>query len=100
MTARIRAIPSSRCARASRRASSSHAALGLAEPAQLAFKIAGKNPARSSVPLAPRGGVPGDDALYEAEAARAEALATTQTQKVDCRGVADSERLARDAARR
>jgi hypothetical protein len=56
-------------------------ALGLAEPAQLAFKIAGKNPARSSVPLAPRGGVPGDDALYEAEAARAEALATTQTQR-------------------
>lgn len=57
------------------------AALGLAEPTRLTFSIKGKNAGRTSVALAPRGAVPGDDALYEAEAAKAEALSTTQTQK-------------------
>ncbi|WP_442756524.1 cell wall hydrolase [Methylocystis sp. JAN1] len=56
-------------------------ALGLAEPARLTFRIWGRNPARTSVALAPRGPVPGDEAIYEAEEARAEALTTTQTQK-------------------
>ncbi len=55
--------------------------LGLAEPARLTFQIHGKGAARSAVALAPRGGVPGDEALYEAEAAKAEARSTTQTQK-------------------
>ncbi len=57
------------------------AALGLAEPARLTFHVNGRHAARTSVPLAPRGALPGDEALYEAEAARAEALTTTQTQK-------------------
>ncbi len=57
------------------------AALGLAEPARLTFRIEGKRAARTSIALAPRGPVPGDDAIYEAEAASAEALTTTQTQK-------------------
>ncbi|XCP57376.1 cell wall hydrolase [Methylocystis echinoides] len=57
------------------------AALGLAEPAQLTFSIKGKHGARANLALAPRGPVPGDEAIYEAEAARAEALTTTQTQK-------------------
>jgi spore germination cell wall hydrolase CwlJ-like protein len=55
--------------------------LGLAEPARLTFRIDGRHPARTSLALAPRGPVPGDEAIYEAEAARAEALTTTQTQK-------------------
>ncbi|PPD46256.1 MAG: cell wall hydrolase [Methylocystis sp.] len=55
--------------------------LGLAAPARLSFQINGKGAPRMSAPLAPRGAVPGDDALYEAEAARAEAQSTTQTQK-------------------
>jgi spore germination cell wall hydrolase CwlJ-like protein len=58
------------------------AALGLAEPAQLGFRIEGKRGgARALLPLAPRAPLPGDEAIYEAEAARAEALTTTQTQK-------------------
>ncbi|CAJ0877956.1 hypothetical protein AMST5_02925 [freshwater sediment metagenome] len=57
------------------------ASLGLAEPARLTFRIEGKHAARTSLALAPRGAMPGDDAIYEAEAARAEALTTTQTQK-------------------
>jgi hypothetical protein len=57
------------------------ALLGLAEPARLTFRIEGKHAARTSLTLAPRGGLPGDEAIYEAEEARAEALTTTQTQK-------------------
>ncbi|MBL1258052.1 cell wall hydrolase [Methylocystis sp. Sn-Cys] len=57
------------------------AALGLAEPARLTFRIEGKHAARTSLALAPRGALPGDDAIYEAEAERAESLNTTQTQK-------------------
>jgi spore germination cell wall hydrolase CwlJ-like protein len=57
------------------------AALGLGEPARLTFRIDGKSAARTSTALAPRGAAPGDDAIYEAEAARAEELTTTQTQK-------------------
>lgn len=57
------------------------ASLGLAEPARLTFRIEGKLAARTSLAVAPRGAVPGDEAIYEAEAARAEALTTTQTQK-------------------
>ncbi|MGJ0506916.1 MAG: cell wall hydrolase [Methylocystis sp.] len=57
------------------------ASLGLAEPARLTFRIENKHAARTSIALAPRGSMPGDDAIYEAEAARAEALTTTQTQK-------------------
>ncbi|WP_330082819.1 cell wall hydrolase [Methylocystis iwaonis] len=57
------------------------AALGLAEPARLTFRIEGKHAARTSLSLAPRGALPGDDAIYEAEAERAESLNTTQTQK-------------------
>lgn len=56
-------------------------ALGLAEPARLTFRIEGRSAARTSVALAPRGPVPGDEAIYQAEEARAEALTTTQTQK-------------------
>ncbi|WBJ99972.1 cell wall hydrolase [Methylocystis parvus] len=56
-------------------------ALGLAEPARLTFRIDGRSPARTSVALAPRGAMPGDEAIYEAEAARVEAMTTTQTQK-------------------
>lgn len=59
------------------------AALGLAEPAQLSFRIEGRRGARAilPLPLAPRAALPGDEAIYEAEAERAEALTTTQTQK-------------------
>jgi spore germination cell wall hydrolase CwlJ-like protein len=57
------------------------ASLGLAEPARLTFRIEGRNAARTSVALAPRASAPGDDAIYEAEAARAEAMTSTQTQK-------------------
>jgi hypothetical protein len=57
------------------------AALGLAEPSRLTFRVEGKHAARTSVALAPRGPAPGDESIYEAEAARAEALTTTQTQK-------------------
>jgi len=55
--------------------------LGLAEPARLTFRIEGRNAARTSTALAPRGAMPGDEAIYQAEEARAEALTTTQTQK-------------------
>ncbi|WP_457797692.1 cell wall hydrolase [Methylocystis sp. S23] len=55
--------------------------LGLAEPARLTFRIDGRNAARTSLTLAPRGAMPGDEAIYEAEAARAEAMTTTQTQR-------------------
>ncbi len=55
--------------------------LGLAEPTRLTFRIDGRSASRTSVALAPRGSVPGDEAIYEAEEARAEALTTTQTQK-------------------
>jgi spore germination cell wall hydrolase CwlJ-like protein len=54
------------------------ATLGLAEPAHLTFN---KKGVKADLPLAPRAALPGDDAIYEAEAARAEALTTTQTQK-------------------
>jgi spore germination cell wall hydrolase CwlJ-like protein len=57
------------------------AALGLAEPAHLSFRIDSKRGAQAILPLASRAPLPGDDAIYEAEAARAEALTTTQTQK-------------------
>jgi len=57
------------------------ASLGLTEPARLTFRIEGKHGPRGILALAPRGPLPGDDAIYEAEAARAEALTTTQTQK-------------------
>ncbi len=57
------------------------AALGLVEPTRLTFRIEGKRAARTSITLAPRGALPGDEAIYEAEAERAEALTTTQTQK-------------------
>lgn len=57
------------------------AALGLAEPARLTFRLPGKHAAGASMMLAPRAAMPGDDAIYEAEAVRAEAMTTTQTQK-------------------
>jgi spore germination cell wall hydrolase CwlJ-like protein len=57
------------------------ATLGLVEPGRLVFRIEGKHAARTSVTLAPRGALPGDEAIYEAEAERAETLTTTQTQK-------------------
>jgi hypothetical protein len=57
------------------------ASLGLAEPAHLSFKIGARAPARTAIALPPRGSVPGDEAIYEAEAAKAEASTTTQTQK-------------------
>lgn len=59
----------------------SPAALGLSEPARLTFRVEGKHASRTSLSLAPRAALPGDDAIYEAEAQRAEALTTTQTQK-------------------
>jgi len=55
--------------------------LGIVEPAHLTFRIDGKNAARTAIKLAPRAAMPGDEAIYEAEAAKAEALSTTQTQK-------------------
>ena len=57
------------------------AALGLAEPARLTFRLPGKHAAGASMTLAPRAAMPGDDAIYQAEAVRAEAMTTTQTQK-------------------
>ena len=50
------------------------ATLGIAEPANLSFQVGGS----PATPLAPRAATPGDDALYEAAAASADALATTQ----------------------
>lgn len=55
--------------------------LGLAEPAPLGFGIGSRRTARAVLPMAPRASMPGDEAIYEAEAVRAEALTTTQTQK-------------------
>lgn len=57
------------------------AALGLVEPARLSFQLKGKNAPRTAMWLAPRGSVPGDEAIYEAEAERAEALSTPRTPK-------------------
>jgi hypothetical protein len=48
--------------------------LGIAEPARLSFQINGK----PATPLAPRAATPGDEALYEAEAAQADSASTTQ----------------------
>lgn len=54
------------------------AMLGLAEPAQLTFCIDGKNAGRTTLALAPRALLPGDEAIFEAEAAPADEPATTQ----------------------
>ncbi len=52
--------------------------LGLIAPSELSFGLEGKTTRPTATPLAPRAATPGDEALYEVEAATVEEPATTQ----------------------